>query len=427
MEWDQGSTMPPGRGPAAPVQGYYGQYGHGAQAPGAPSRPARRRNAPGLWKTALTAVVAAVMGALLVLLLLPVAFGVSPLDLMRGRLRNAGSTVTSIKSAGGSRAASPTQGATDVATVAEKVTPSVVNIDVRISGQPNPFFQSNEQEGTGSGVIYSSDGYIITNNHVVEDAREITVTPAGGEELTGKVLGTDPENDIAVVKVDKAGLPAITPGDSDDVVVGELVVAVGSPLGFEKTVTAGIVSALQRNVPATNETTGQSTVLTDLIQTDASINPGNSGGALCDSSGALIGINTIIASQSGGSEGIGFAIPVNTVKQVADDLIAGRPVSHPYVGVLGQTLTEGSAGTSALPVEQGVYVTQVLTGSPAAKAGMRDGDVIVEAGGQAVETMNDLVAAVRKAGVGGKLEVTWYRGGDRKAATLTVEEKPSSS
>ncbi|MFH1150852.1 MAG: trypsin-like peptidase domain-containing protein [Actinomycetota bacterium] len=427
MEWDQGSTMPPGRGPAAHAQGYYGQYGYGAQAPGAPSRPARRRNAPGLWKTALTAVVAAVMGALLVLLLLPVAFGVSPLDLVRGRLRNAGSAVTSIKSAGGSRAASPTQGATDVATVAEKVTPSVVNIDVRISGQPNPFFQSTEQEGTGSGVIYSSDGYIITNNHVVEDAREITVTPAGGEELTGKVLGTDPENDIAVVQVDKAGLPAITPGDSDDVVVGELVVAVGSPLGFEKTVTAGIVSALQRNVPATNETTGQSTVLTDLIQTDASINPGNSGGALCDSSGALIGINTIIASQSGGSEGIGFAIPVNTVKQVADDLIAGRPVSHPYVGVLGQTLTEGSAGTSELPVEQGVYVTQVLSGSPAANAGMQDGDVIVEAGGQTVETMNDLVAAVRKAGVGGRLEVTWYRGNDRKAATFTVEEKPSSS
>jgi serine protease Do len=325
----------------------------------------------------LTAIVAGLVGALVVLLVLPAIFGVNPYDLVRGKVRKTVVDQETNQPKQVTNVVSPTQGATDVSGVAKKVTPSVVNIDVRTTPQTTNPFSLTPQEGTGSGVIYTSDGYIITNNHVVSGAQDITVTLASGTELKGKKVGADPDNDIAVVKVDQANLPAIDIGNSDNLVVGQLVVAVGSPLGFEQTVTAGIVSALHRVVGVTSST-GQSTnMLTDLIQTDATINPGNSGGALCDGSARLVGINALIASQSGGSEGIGFAIPIDTAKMVADDLIAGRPVSHPYVGILGQTVSQSIAQRYNLPVDAGAYVTRVVPGSPADKAGIKAGDIIV--------------------------------------------------
>lgn len=265
-------------------------------------------------------LVAGLTGAMLVLLLLPVLFGVNPYDLVRGRLGRAD------REEAGERArnvTSPSEGSLSVSAIAERVVPSIVNMDVTGVTGSSPF-TPDSTEGTGSGVIYTSDGYIITNEHVVEGAREITVTLASGESLKGRKVGGDVESDIAVVKVERSGLPAARLGDSDALVVGELAVAIGSPFGFEQTVTSGIISALDRTVTETSRPAGQPTSFSGLIQTDAPINPGNSGGALCDGEARVIGISAIIASASGGSEGIGFAIPINRVKTVVEELTGER-------------------------------------------------------------------------------------------------------
>jgi S1-C subfamily serine protease len=418
-----GSTRPgsygvPGPGGGAPVP--YGTVPPFAPPPS--NRGGRRSGRSGGWgKT----IVAGIIGALLVLLVLPLAFGVNPYDLVRGKVGRVEKLETTSLSRQVSNVVSATQGSGGVTTIAKKVTPSIVNIDVKIASQGTPFFNTGQQAGTGSGVIYTADGYIITNNHVVADAQDITVTLASGQELKAKQVGADPVNDIAVVKIDKTGLPAIAIGNSDNLEVGQLVVAVGSPLGFEQTVTTGIISALHRNVTAGDQS-GQANTLTDLIQTDAPINPGNSGGALCDSSASLIGINAIIASQSGGSEGIGFAIPIDTAKKVADDLIGGRSVSHPYIGVQGQTISADIASQYGLPVTEGAYIADVVAGSPANKAGIKSGDMVVVADGQPVKSMDDLIAAIRKKNIGGKVSVTFYRGSDKKTVDVTVEEEPKN-
>ncbi|MCJ7745163.1 MAG: trypsin-like peptidase domain-containing protein [Actinobacteria bacterium] len=374
----------------------------------------------------LVALVAAIIGALIVLVAFPWAFGVNPWDLVRGKVAKKATTQVAPK--GVVKIVSPTQGAVNVAVVAKRATASIVNIDIRTAPQQGPFFDIAPQEGTGSGVIYTEDGYILTNNHVVKDAQEITVTLASGQELKGKKVGADPDNDIAVVKIDKTGLPTLRVGNSDDLVVGELAVAVGSPFGFEQSVTAGIISALHRSISAGSQDQGQSpVVLTDLIQTDAAINPGNSGGALCDSKARLVGINAVIASASGGSEGVGFAIPIDTVKKVADDIIAGRPVSHPYMGVLGQSITADIATQYGLPVSKGAYMTRVIPDGPAGKAGIKNGDIVVAADGKPVNSMDDLIGEIRSRGIGAKMSVTYYSGKDKKTVEVTLEEKPKSA
>lgn len=375
-------------------------------------------------RTFFTALVAAVIGALLVLLLMPWAFGVNPYDLVRGRLRN--SSTQQERNNERVTVVSPSEGGLGVAEIAKRVVPSIVNLDIRTAPQQTPFFMVQPQEGTGSGVIYSEDGYIITNAHVVSDAQDITVTLASGESVKGRTVGTDPETDIAVVKIDKTGLPTLEIGDSDTLVVGEICVAVGSPFGFEQTVTSGIVSALNRSVSAGSDQSGQATVLTNLIQTDAAINPGNSGGALCDGGARLIGINAVIATASGGSEGVGFAIPINTARQVADDLVAGRPVSHPYIGILGQTVSQGIATRYNLPVETGAYVTRVVPGGPAEKAGITTGNIIVAIDGKGVKSMDDVVSQVRGKRVGDKVSITYYDRDQRKTTEATLEEKPAN-
>jgi S1-C subfamily serine protease len=264
-------------------------------------------------------IVAGIIGAVIALLVIPAIFGVNPYDLVRGKLKNSGvqsqpQKVTTV--------VSPAGGSTDVSTVAKKVTGSIVNIDVRTTPQ-QPTTTATPTIGSGSGVIYRANGYIITNNHLVGDAQTITVTLGNGKKYDGTRVGTDPRRDIAVVKIDATGLPPIAVGNSDALVVGQLVVAIGSPLGFQQTVTSGIISALHRSVAAQDQN-GQTNVMNGLIQTDAPINPGNSGGALCDSSSRLIGINAVIATQTGGSEGIAFAIPSNTATRVADGIIGGK-------------------------------------------------------------------------------------------------------
>jgi putative serine protease PepD len=439
MDEYQGTGQPPVNGtprppqervPLPPVQAGYGYQGAGGQGPAnhygytPQHEPPRRRRGTGRGKVFLQMLAAGIIGALLVLLIMPAVFGVNPYDLVRGKVKNA--STSGVNVAKTTSTASPSQGATDVTAVAKKVTPSIVNIDVQSVSQSTPFSLGQQQSGTGSGVIYTPDGYIITNNHVVAGAQDITVTLASGTEVKAKTVGTDPQNDIAVVKIDKTGLPAITVGNSDTLVVGQLCVAVGSPLGFEQTVTAGIVSALHRTVAAGSDTGSSTEVLTDLIQTDAPINPGNSGGALSDGGGNLIGINALIASQSGGSEGIGFAIPVNTAKRVADAIIAGKPVSHPYIGVQSQTVSADIAAQYRLPVTEGAYVTYVVPNSPAQKAGIQTGDIIVTAGNTTVKGTDDLVAAVRQTGVGQKLSITFYRGTDKKTVDVTVQEEPAN-
>ncbi|MHB8894271.1 MAG: S1C family serine protease [Candidatus Geothermincolia bacterium] len=430
MDEYRGAGQPPDQGtPRPPQQGYYNYPGAAGQPPVHNGyTPQHVRPLPpkrGAGRTILTTIAAGIIGALIVVLAMPAMFGVNPYDLVRGKLRNSTKVAGTVTKTA-SNVVSPSEGATDVTTMAKKVTPSIVNIDVKAVSQSTPFSLGQEQSGTGSGVIYTADGYIITNNHVVADAQDINVTLASGEEIKAKKVGTDPENDIAVIKIDKTGLPAITTGNSDSLQVGQLVIAVGSPLGFEQTVTAGIVSALHRTVAAGGENGQAATVLTDLIQTDAPINPGNSGGALCDSNAALIGINGLIASQSGGSEGIGFAIPVNTVKQIADALIAGRPVSHPYIGVQSQTISEEIATQYKLPVSQGAYVTYVVPNSPAQKAGLQNGDMVVAIDGKPVKSVDEMVAAVRSKKVGDKISITYYRGNDKKTVETTVEEEPKN-
>ena len=297
----------------------------------------------------------------------------------------------------------PTQ---PIEAVAAKVVPSVVNIAVEIR---DAFGTSS---AVGSGVIIRADGYILTNNHVVENATKIVVR-LGTTDLTATVVGTDPASDLAVIKIDKTGLPAAVIGDSGSLQVGEGVIAVGSPFGLDKTVTSGIVSALHR----TNLASGQSgvTSYTNLIQTDAPINPGNSGGALADFSGAVVGINTLILSPAGQlgtsqSAGIGFAIPIDFAKSIADQLIAGTKITHPFLGVSAATVTPQIAQYYSLPVSSGALVQQVTSGSPAETAGIKVGDIIVSIDGQAISTSEDVFAAVRGAKVGQQVKVEVVRG-----------------
>ena len=382
--------------------------------------PHKKRGAVG---ALLAALAGGLIGALVVLIAMPWSFGVNPWDMVSGKLRKdlasskeAGKRTTIIKT-------SP--GATDVSVIAKQVTPSVVNIDIRTAPKRTFFFEFGPQEGTGSGVIYSADGYIVTNNHVIQNAQEITVTLADGKEYKGTRVGADPDTDLAVVKIDAKDLAAADLGNSDDLEVGELAVAIGSPFGYEQTVTSGIISALNRIVEAGQQPGEQGVnVLTGLIQTDAAINPGNSGGALVNSKAEVIGINTIIASAGGGSEGIGFAIPINTTKTVADAIINNKPISHPYLGVLGTTVTKSSAQRYNLVVSSGAYVTQVVPGGPAEKAGISTGDIIVALDDKPVKSMDEVVSIIRSHSVGDKVKIAYYRGGDKKSAEAILEEKP---
>lgn len=423
--WTPPAQGQPGAvGPTQAPPGWSGGTTGGMAAGPVPPPPGGGRQKGGWGRTVVTALVAGLIGAIIVLLVFPAAFGVNPYDLVRGKVKSAETHEEISLPKSTTKVVSPS-GPTDVSAIAQKVIPSIVNIDVSQTVQSVPGLSSGVQQGTGSGVIYTSGGYILTNNHVVGSATKITVTLASGEKLAGTRVGTDPESDIAVVKIDKSGLPAITLGNSDTLVVGELAVAIGSPFGFEQSVTSGIISALNRNVTAQDES-GNPVLLTNLIQTDAAINPGNSGGALCDSDSRLIGINTLIASSSGGSEGIGFATPSNTAKRVADDLIAGKPVSHPYIGISGQTVSDTIATQYNLPVTSGAYVTAVVPGSPAEKAGIKQGDIIVSVNGQAVTSMDDLIGAVRNNNVGQTITLGYYSNGQKKSAQVTLAEMPSN-
>jgi serine protease Do len=280
-------------------------------------------------------------------------------------------------------------------------------------------FGTPRQQGIGSGVIITKDGYILTNNHVVDGADEVKVALQDGNEYTAKVIGRDPKSDVAVIKIDAKDLPAISMADSDKVEVGDVVLAVGNPFGIGQTVTTGIVSA-----------TGRGGALgldyEDFIQTDAAINPGNSGGALVDADGRLIGINTAILSRSGGNQGIGFAIPVNLARDVMDSLIKDGHVTRGYLGVLIQDATPQLAKEFKLKDSHGAIVGDVTPKSPAEKAGLESGDVIVEFNGKKVTDSRHLKLEVARTHPGQTVPVTVLRNGSAKTLDVKVKEIPGT-
>ena len=308
---------------------------------------------------------------------------------------------------------------------AQKASAAVVSINTSKAARKHPnandpwfkFFYGDQgseaQGGLGSGVIVSPSGYILTNNHVVEGADEIEVFLNDGRMAAAKVIGTDPDSDLAVLKIDLDKLPTIVLGNSDSLQVGDQVLAIGNPFGVGQTVTSGIVSALGRNQLGIN-------TFENFIQTDAAINPGNSGGALVDTNGNLLGINTAIYSRSGGSMGIGFAIPVSTAKLVLDGLVKDGQVTRGWIGVEPNDLSPELAETFDVKTKEGVIITGVLQNGPAAKAGIRPGDVIVSIGGKPVKDVTQLLSLVSglKPGTAVAFAIS------RKSQTLDLEVSP---
>jgi S1-C subfamily serine protease len=371
-------------------------------------------------RTALIAWVflGAILGGIIASFLVPYLFGINPVKLFRGEFKISERQIVVTEKVT-PEALEKMHAGDPVVSVARKVKPAVVFIRTQ-EVVSNLFHEGLRATGEGSGVIYKSDGYILTNEHVVRDAREITVVLASGEDLKGKIIGSDLETDLAVIKVDKTGLPVASLGSTRNVEVGELAVAIGAPFGFEFTVTSGVISALNRNV--SDSESGRT--YTDLIQTDAAINPGNSGGALTNGLGQVIGINSLIISTVGGSQGVGFAIPIDLARSIADQLIAEGKASHPYIGILGQTVDEDVAQRFGLAVQKGAMITDVVEPSPASKAGLAQGDIIIEFDGTKINSMEELIAAIRSKRVGDKVRVVYLRGKERRTAELTLEEKP---
>jgi serine protease Do len=273
------------------------------------------------------------------------------------------------------------------------------------------------QEGLGSGVIITKDGYILTNNHVVDGAEEVKVALQDGREFTAKVIGRDPKSDVAVIKIDAKDLPTVPIADSDKVEVGDVVLAIGNPFGIGQTVTTGIVSATGRGGAIGLD-------YEDFIQTDAAINPGNSGGALVDSEGRLIGINTAILSRSGGNQGIGFAIPSNLARDVSQSLVRDGRVTRGYLGVMIQDVTPALAKEFNLKENSGALVGDVTEKSPAEKAGLKEGDVIFEFNGKKVTDSRHLKLEVARTQPGDTVPVKVLRDGSTKSLEVAVKEMP---
>ncbi|MBS0468528.1 MAG: Do family serine endopeptidase [Proteobacteria bacterium] len=311
---------------------------------------------------------------------------------------------------------------------ARKAAPAVVSIttskEVRNPRSNDPWFQfffgdqgPQAQTGLGSGVIVSPDGYILTNNHVVEGADEIEVALTDGRRARATVIGTDPDTDLAVLKVQLDKLPVIVLGDSDRLSVGDQVLAIGNPFGVGQTVTSGIVSALGRSHLGIN-------TFENFIQTDAAINPGNSGGALVDVNGNLMGINTAIYSRSGGSMGIGFAIPVSTAKQVLEGIVRDGQVTRGWIGVEPNELSPELAQTFGVQATQGVIITGVLQGGPAAQAGIRPGDVILQVGGKPTDNVSQLLTAVAALQPGQAASFELQRGDKQMKLSVVAGTRP---
>jgi serine protease Do len=334
----------------------------------------------------------------------------------------------------------PSAGFSDIA---KAVTPAVVNITTsaaeQISDSAHPRGRADEffglpfgprrfgppmeprerRGGQGSGVIVTSDGYVLTNNHVIDGAKTVTITLPDKREFKGLIVGSDPKSDIAVIKIDGSNLPTLSWGDSSRLQVGEYVLAVGNPFGLNSTVTLGIVSALGRGRMGITQ-------YEDFIQTDAAINPGNSGGALVNTKGELVGINTAIFSQSGGYQGVGFAVPTSMSKPIYESLVKTGKVVRGYLGIGIQDVNQDLAKSFNLKGSHGAIVTDLKEDGPAEKAGLKQGDVITSFQGNTIEDAVTLQRAVTRSAVGSKATVTVMRDGHEKDMTITIGELPDN-
>jgi S1-C subfamily serine protease len=323
----------------------------------------------------------------------------------------------------------------------KEAAPGVVQVTSTSVVASNPFFGTQEQEALGSGFVIDKAGHIITNYHVVEGAKKVEVSFSSNDHIKARVVGSDPSTDIAVLKID-AKARALTPlplGDSDTVRVGDAVVAIGNPFGLARTATAGIVSALQREIQAPNNF-----VIDKVIQTDAAINHGNSGGPLLNARGEVIGVNSQIETggTGGGNVGIGFAIPINTVSDIVSQLIAHGKVDHAFLGIEMQPIDSSLTQTFRLPADHGVLITRVIPGSPAAHAGLKagthqvvvdgttyvvGGDVITKADGKAVTDPDQLGALVRSKKPGDEITLEVHRDSETKDVNVKLGRQPRSS
>jgi serine protease DegQ len=320
-------------------------------------------------------------------------------------------------------------GTTGYSVAARRATPAVVSITTRKAQARNPhesdpwfdfFFGDRDRQsqiGLGSGVIVSSEGYLLTNHHVIDGASDIDVQLTDGRSAPAKVVGTDPDSDVAVLKIELDRLPVMAFGDTENLQVGDVVLAIGNPFGVGQTVTAGIVSALGRDHLGIN-------TFENFIQTDAAINPGNSGGALVDIHGNLMGINTAIYSRSGGSMGIGFAIPANTAQHVMEGLVRDGQVTRGWIGIEPRDLTAEIAQTFNLPVSQGVLITGVLQDGPAGESGMLPGDVVLEVAGKRVLNTSQLLNAVASLKPRSEASFVIQRGKSSMTLKITAAQRP---
>jgi len=337
--------------------------------------------------------------------------------------------------------------------VAEKVGPAVVSIStertekVTVRYRRGPFGRDDifdrffrdfygdslerefKRQGLGSGVIIDEDGYILTNEHVISGADKITVTLADGREFEGVLRGKDTRSDLAIIKIEAKDIPFARLGNSDDVKIGQWGIAIGNPFGYavhspKPTLTVGVISAVDRSLPRVE---GRDRDYSGLIQTDAAINPGNSGGPLVNTRSEVVGINVAIFSTTGGYQGVGFAIPINSAKAILDTLIAGKKVLYGWLGVSVQGIDEKLAEYFSLPDTKGVIVTKVLPGSPAEKSGMRDGDILRRFAGKDVEGLEDLLRQVSKAKVGQIVKADIMRDHKPMAIDIEIGQRPSAA
>ena len=313
---------------------------------------------------------------------------------------------------------------TTITGVVQESSPAVVTVVGMIPGDVTVFGRSPDQQVSGSGVIISRDGYVITNNHVVEDAREVSIILAGGAQLPAEIIGTDKFADLAVLKVEEGQVPAAaTFGNSENLSPGETVIAIGSPLGkFKNTVTVGVVSAMDRSLRVS-----ENYQLEGLIQTDASINQGNSGGPLINLAGEVIGINTLIVrgGTAAAAEGLGFAIPSNRANLIARQIIDQGYFARPYLGIDWEWITPGLADAYHLPVEWGAYVSEVGPNSPAAEAGLRQGDIIIRFGDRNLNNNNPFINALYDHTPGETVPLTVKRNGETLQLEVTMSERPN--
>jgi S1-C subfamily serine protease len=387
-------------------------------------------------RSPLTNLLAGVLGGLVVLVVGAVLIATNVID--------TGDTKTIVRESPAAQPANTpaaSTGGRSVRDIYKQEGQGVVFIQAQgVSGDSSsPFGLPQQGTATGSGFVVDKDGTIVTNAHVVEGADKVQVRfDENGEFIDAEVKGVDTSSDIAVLKIDPSSVSDLTPlplGDSSKLQVGDSVIAIGNPFGYSKTVTTGIVSGLQREIQAPNGFT-----IPDVIQTDASINPGNSGGPLLDANGRVIGINSQIATGGGqGSVGIGFAVPVNTAKQLLPDLKAGETIEHAYLGVQMQDVTKQLADDLNLASDQGALIVEVTQGSPADKAGLRGGrtetgqgvpaggDVIVAVDGKSVSDSNEVANAISQKRPGEKAEITYYRGDSKKTVSVELAKRPNSA